>query len=187
MQKQATTLEGVYIITPQVFGDNRGWFCETYTVEKFHQIGIDTVFVQDNQSYSKGKDTIRGLHFQNQPAAQVKLLRCTRGKILDVVVDIRKGSPQYGKWLSVELSAENKKMIYIPKGFAHGFLTLSEDVEVQYKVDHLYSPEHDRSILFNDPDIGIDWGIENPILSEKDLKAPLLKESDVNYVFGENC
>ena len=187
MIKEKTSLEGVYIITPQVFGDNRGWFCETYSAQKFHEIGIDTVFVQDNQSYSKEKNTIRGLHFQLAPKAQTKLLRCTRGKILDVAVDIRKGSKQFGKWVAVELSAENKKMIYIPKGFAHAFLTLSEDVEVQYKVDQYYSPEHDRSILFSDPVIGIDWGIENPILSEKDLKAPLLSESDVNYIFGENC
>jgi len=187
MTKEKTSLEGVYIITPQVFGDHRGWFCETYSAQKFHEIGIDTVFVQDNQSYSKEKNTIRGLHFQLAPKAQTKLLRCTRGKILDVAVDIRKGSKQFGKWVAVELSAENKKMIYIPKGFAHAFLTLSEDVEVQYKVDQYYSPEHDRSILFSDPAIGIDWGIENPILSEKDLKAPLLSESDVNYIFGENC
>ena len=187
MIKEKTSLEGVYIITPQVFGDHRGWFCETYSAQKFHEIGIDTVFVQDNQSYSKEKNTIRGLHFQLAPKAQTKLLRCTRGKILDVAVDIRKGSKQFGKWVAVELSAENKKMIYIPKGFAHAFLTLSEDVEVQYKVDQYYSPEHDRSILFSDPAIGIDWGIDNPILSEKDLKAPLLSESDVNYILGENC
>ena len=186
MTKEKTSLDGVYIITPQVFGDHRGWFCETYTAEKFKQLGIDTVFVQDNQSYSKGKNTIRGLHFQTAPKAQTKLLRCTRGKILDVAVDIRKGSPNFGKWVAVELSAENKKMIYIPKGFAHGFLTLSEDVEVQYKVDEYYSPENDRSVFFNDPDIGIDWGIENPILSEKDLKAPFLKDSDANFIFGEN-
>ena len=186
MIKEKTSLDGVYIITPQVFGDNRGWFCETYTAEKFKQLGIDTVFVQDNQSYSKGKNTIRGLHFQTAPKSQTKLLRCTRGKILDVAVDIRRGSPNFGKWVAAELSAENKKMIYIPKGFAHGFLTLSEDVEVQYKVDEYYSPENDRSIVFNDPDIGIDWGIENPILSEKDLKAPFLKDSDANFIFGEN-
>ena len=106
---------------------------------------------------------------------------------MDVAVDIRKGSPNYGKWVGVELSAENKKMLFIPKGFAHGFLTLSEDVEVQYKVDNYYSPEHDRSIRFNDPQIGIDWGLEHPILSEKDLNAPWLEDSDVNYIFGENC
>ncbi len=187
MTKEKTNLEGVFIITPQVFGDHRGWFCETYTAQKFHEIGIDTVFVQDNQSYSKGKGTIRGLHFQTAPAAQTKLLRCTRGKILDVAVDIRKGSPSFGKWVGVELSAENKKMIYIPKGFAHGFLTLSEDVEVQYKVDAYYSPENDRSIRFNDPAIGIDWGTNNPILSDKDRNAPLLSQSDANFVFGENC
>ena len=187
MTKEKTSLEGVYIITPQVFGDHRGWFCETYTAEKFHEIGIDTVFVQDNQSYSKGKGTVRGLHFQNAPKAQTKLLRCTRGKILDVAVDIRKGSPNYGKWVAVELSAENKKMIYIPKGFAHGFLTLSEDVEVQYKVDNYYSPAHDRSILFSDPAIGIDWQIDKPIISEKDQKAPSLSACDVNFIFGENC
>lgn len=187
MIKEKTTLEGVYIITPDVYGDNRGWFCETYSSKNFEEIGIDTVFVQDNQSYSKGKNTIRGLHFQIAPHAQTKLLRCTRGKILDVVVDIRKGSPHYREWLSVELSSENKKMIYIPKGFAHGFLTLSEDVEVQYKVDRHYSPAHDRSLLYNDPSIGIRWGIENPILSEKDLNAPTLDACDVNFVFGENC
>ena len=113
MIKEKTSLDGVYIITPQVFGDNRGWFCETYTAEKFKQLGIDTVFVQDNQSYSKGKNTIRGLHFQTAPKSQTKLLRCTRGKILDVAVDIRRGSPNFGKWVAAELSAENKKMIYI--------------------------------------------------------------------------
>lgn len=186
MIKEKTSLDGVFLITPQVFGDHRGWFCETYTAQKFHEIGIDTVFVQDNQSYSKGKNTIRGLHFQTAPKAQTKLLRCTRGRILDVAVDVRKGSPNYAKWVAVELSAENKKMIYIPKGFAHGFLTLSEDVEVQYKVDNYYSPENDRSIRFDDPEIGIDWKIENPILSEKDLKAPFLKDCDINFVFGEN-
>ena len=186
MTKEKTALDGVFIITPQVFGDHRGWFCETYTAQKFEALGIHTVFVQDNQSYSSGKNTIRGLHFQNAPMAQTKLLRCTRGKILDVAVDIRKGSPNYKKWVAVELSAENKKMIYIPKGFAHGFLTLSEDVEVQYKVDNYYSPTHDRSIRFDDPSIGVNWQISDPILSEKDLKAPLLENSDANFIYGEN-
>lgn len=185
MKKEKTSLEGVYIITPQVFGDHRGWFCETYSAEKFKEIGIDTVFVQDNQSFSAQKGTLRGLHFQNNPMAQTKLLRCTRGKILDVAVDLRKGSPNYKKWVSVELSAENKKMIFIPKGFAHGFVTLSEDVEVQYKVDNYYSPENDRSVRFDDPAIGVDWGIENPVLSNKDLNAPLLADSDVNFIFED--
>lgn len=185
MKKEKTSLEDVYIITPQVFGDHRGWFCETYSAEKFKEIGIDTVFVQDNQSFSAQKGTLRGLHFQNNPMAQTKLLRCTRGKILDVAVDLRKGSPNYKKWVSVELSAENKKMIFIPKGFAHGFVTLSEDVEVQYKVDNYYSPENDRSVRFDDPAIGVDWGIENPVLSNKDLNAPLLADSDVNFIFED--
>lgn len=185
MKKEKTSLDGVYIITPQVFGDNRGWFTESYSTEKFKEIGIDTVFVQDNHSYSAQKGTLRGLHFQNAPKSQTKLLRCTRGKILDVAVDLRKGSPNYKKWVSVELSAENKKMIYIPKGFAHAFLTLSDDVEVQYKVDNVYSKDHDRSMRFNDPELAIDWGNDSPILSEKDLNAPLLKDSDVNFVFED--
>ena len=185
MTKEKTSLEGVYIIIPQVFGDHRGWFTETYNAEKFKEIGIDTVFVQDNHSYSAQKGTLRGLHFQNAPMAQTKLLRCIRGKILDVAVDLRKGSPNYKKWVSVELSAENQKMIYIPKGFAHGFLTLSEDVEVQYKVDNVYSREHDRSVRFNDPEIGVDWGTDSPILSDKDINAPYLKDSDVNFVFED--
>ncbi len=185
MKKENTSLDGVYIITPQVFGDHRGWFTETYNAEKFKEIGIDTVFVQDNHSYSAQKGTLRGLHFQNAPMAQTKLLRCIRGKILDVAVDLRKGSPNYKKWVAVELSEENKKMIYIPKGFAHGFLTLSEDVEVQYKVDNFYSREHDRSVHFNDPEIGVDWGTDSPILSDKDLNAPNLKDCDVNFVFED--
>lgn len=185
MKKENTSLEGVYIITPQVFGDHRGWFTETYNAEKFSELGIDTVFVQDNHSYSAQKGTLRGLHFQNSPMAQTKLLRCIRGKILDVAVDLRKGSPSYKKWVAVELSEENKKMIYIPKGFAHGFLTLTEDVEVQYKVDNVYSREHDRSVRFNDPEISVEWGIDNPILSDKDINAPLLKDSDVNFVFED--
>ncbi len=154
---------------------------ETYSARDLAANGIDTVFVQDNQSYSAHKDTIRGLHFQNAPMAQTKLIRCTKGVIVDTVVDLRSDSPTYKKWFSIELSAENKKQLYIPKGFAHGFLTITDDVEVQYKVDEFYSKEHDRSIRFDDPDIGVDWGIENPILSEKDLSAPLLKDSDVNF------
>ena len=127
--------------------------------------------MQDNQSYSAQKGTLRGLHFQKNPMAQSKLLRCTRGKILDVAVDIRKDSPTYKKWYAVELSAENKKQFFMPKGMAHGFVTLTDDVEVQYKVDAVYAPECDRSIRFDDPEIGVEWGIADPVLSEKDLKA----------------
>lgn len=156
---------------------------ETYSKEKLAKQGIDTDFIQDNHSFSANRGTIRGLHFQINPKAQAKLVRCTRGRILDVAVDIRKGSPTYKKWVSVELSEENKKQLFIPKGFAHGFATLTDNVEIQYKVDEYYSPENDRSIRFDDPEINIDWGIENPILSEKDMNAPLLKDSDSNFVY----
>ena len=185
MKLTETKLKGVYIVEPQVFGDNRGWFTETYTKFKFAQLGIETEFIQDNQSFSAQKGTLRGLHFQQDPKAQTKLLRCTRGRILDVAVDIRKGSPQYLRWVSVELSAENFRQLYIPKGFAHGFLTLTDDVEVQYKVDEYYAPECDRSIRFDDPAIGVDWQIKDPVLSAKDLKAPLIKDSDCNFVYSK--
>lgn len=181
MKVTQTELEGVVVIEPEVFNDNRGWFMESYSKTKFEKYGIDNEFIQDNHSYSKGSNILRGLHFQKLPHAQAKLVRCTRGKILDVAVDLRKGSPDYKRWISVELSDENKKQLYIPKGFAHGFLTLSEDVEVQYKVDEYYCKECDRSIRYDDPDIGVYWGIDDPILSEKDLNAPFLKDSDVNF------
>ncbi len=178
-----TDIEDVIIIEPKVFGDHRGWFTETYSKEKFKEFGIDIDFMQDNHSLSAQKGTLRGLHFQLNPKAQTKLVRCTKGKILDVAVDIRDGSPTYKKWVAVELTEENKKQLLIPKGFAHGFLTLTDDVEVQYKVDEYYSPENDRSIRYDDPEIGVDWGIEDPILSEKDLNAPLLKDSNINFKY----
>ncbi|MDK2934964.1 MAG: dTDP-4-dehydrorhamnose 3,5-epimerase, partial [Clostridiales bacterium] len=178
-----TELDGVYILEPKVFGDNRGWFMESYSKKVFKKIGLDINFVQDNHSYSALKGTLRGLHFQNNPMAQTKLVRCTRGKILDVAVDLRKGSSTYKKWIAVELSDENKRQLLIPKGFAHGFLTLTDDVEVQYKVDEYYSKEHDRSVRFDDPEIGVNWGIDNPILSEKDKNAPLLRDSDCNFTY----
>lgn len=178
-----TNLKGVFILEPTVHGDRRGWFMETYSRKTLEGKGIDVVFVQDNHSFSAQKNTLRGLHFQNNPKSQAKLMRCTKGKIMDVVVDMRKGSPSYKKWLNIELSEENKKQLYIPKGFAHGFLTLTENVEAQYKVDEYYAPEYDRSIRFDDPEIGVDWGVESPILSEKDLKAPFLKDSDINFTY----
>ena len=183
MELIKTEIPGVVILEPKVFGDHRGWFTETYAYNTLKDLGIDVTFVQDNQSYSKEKGTLRGLHFQQNPMAQTKLLRCTRGKILDVAVDIRKGSPTYLKWVSVELSAENKRQLFMPKGFAHGFVTLTEDVEVQYKVDAYYAPECDRSIRFDDPSIGVNWGVSNPILSQKDMNAPLLCDSDCNFVY----
>ena len=178
-----TEIEDVIIIEPKVFGDHRGWFTETYSKEKFKELGIDIDFIQDNHSLSAQKGTLRGLHFQLNPKAQTKLVRCTKGKILDVAVDIREGSPTYKKWVAVELTEENKKQLLVPKGFAHGFITLTDNVEVQYKVDENYSPENDRSIRFDDPEINVDWGIENPILSDKDLNAPMLSESDANFKY----
>jgi len=183
MKKIETALPEVFIIEPQVFGDHRGYFMETYNEAKFHELGITNVFVQDNQSFTAQKGTLRGLHFQNDPMAQAKLVRCGRGAVLDVAVDIRKGSPNYLKWVAVELSAENQRMLFIPRGFAHGFVTLTDDVEFIYKVDNLYSKENDRGIRFDDPAIGVEWGVEDPILSQKDTMSPLLKDSDCNFVY----
>lgn len=183
MKKIETGLDGAVIIEPDIFGDARGWFYESYSKTKLEQLGIYADFVQDNRSYSAQKGTLRGLHCQTEPKAQSKLLTCLRGAILDVAVDIRKGSPTYMKWTSVELSGENKRMFFIPKGCLHGFVTLTPDVEVSYKVDEYYSPENDRSIRFDDPSIGVDWGVENPILSAKDENAPLLADSDVEFKF----
>ena len=183
MKKIETGLDGAVIIEPDIFGDARGWFYESYSKTKLEQLGIYADFVQDNRSYSAQKGTLRGLHCQTEPKAQSKLLTCLRGAILDVAVDIRKGSPTYMKWTSVELSGENKRMFFIPKGCLHCFVTLTPDVEVSYKVDEYYSPENDRSIRFDDPSIGVDWGVENPILSAKDENAPLLADSDVEFNF----
>ncbi|MEK3900610.1 dTDP-4-dehydrorhamnose 3,5-epimerase [Paenibacillus sp. FSL R7-0179] len=179
-----THLEDVLVVEPAVLGDHRGWFMETYSEAKFHEQELRYQFVQDNQSYSAVKGTLRGLHFQLNPKAQTKLVRCTRGSIFDVAVDIRQGSPSYGKWYGIELNAENKKQLLIPKGFAHGFMTLTEDVEVQYKCDELYAPECDGGILWNDPDIAIEWPIDViPVLSAKDEQAPLLKDVKHNFVY----
>lgn len=177
-----TKLNGVMVIEPKIFGDHRGWFTETYNEENFKKAGIDTVFIQDNHSFSATKGTLRGLHYQKDPKAQTKLVRCTKGSIFDVAIDIRKESPTYGEWYGVELSEENKKQLLVPKGFAHGFMTLTDNAEVQYKVDELYSPEHDRGIIWSDPEIGIEWPFDiQPVLSAKDEKAPLLKDADNNF------
>ncbi len=183
MEIVKTKLDGVVIVNPTVHGDNRGWFMESYSKLKFDDLGIDVEFIQDNHSYSKEKGTIRGLHFQKNPKAQAKLIRCTRGKILDVAVDIREGSPTYKQYVAIELSEENKKQLLIPKGFAHGFVTLTDNVEIQYKVDEYYAPKFDRSIYYADKEIGIDWGTENPIISQKDLEALKLKEVDNDFKY----
>lgn len=186
MNKIETSLPGVYIIEPRVFGDQRGYFMETWSTRNFEEMGLHYDFVQDNQSYSSQKGILRGIHFQNTPYAQAKLVRVTRGAVLDVAVDLRRGSPTYKQWVAVELSAENKRMVMIPRGFGHGFKTLTEDVEFCYKVDNLYSKECDRGIRFDDPEIGVDWGeVTRELLSEKDTYSPLLRDSDCNFVYGE--
>lgn len=185
MKRVDTKLPGVCIIEPQVHGDQRGYFMETYSTRSFEEMGIDATFVQDNQSYSARKGILRGIHFQNAPMAQAKLVRVTKGAVLDVAVDLRRGSPTYCQWVSVELSADNKRMFYIPRGFGHGFVTLTDEVEFCYKVDNLYSKDCDRGIRFNDPEIGVDWGIEEPVLSHKDTSSPFLLESDCNFIYGE--
>ena len=185
MEKIATSLPDVWILEPKVFGDYRGYFMETYNRETFASLGIQNDWVQDNQSFTQKKGTLRGIHFQMDPMAQCKIVRVTRGEVKALAVALRKGSPTYKKWVLVELSAENKRMLYIPRGFGHGFVTLTDDVEFVYKVDNLYSKECDRSIRYDDPEIGVDWEIENPIRSEKDLAAPFLKDSDVNFIYGK--
>lgn len=181
-----SNLPGVLIVEPKIFGDHRGWFMETFNNAFFQEAGIQLNFVQDNQSFSAVKGTLRGLHYQLNPKAQAKLVRCNKGAIFDVAIDIRKGSPTFGKWFGIELTAENKKQLLIPKGFAHGFMTITDDVEVQYKVDGLYAPECEGGIIWNDPIIGIKWPMEiNPVLSAKDEKAPTLQEAEINFIYGE--
>lgn len=181
MEAIRTDLVGVYLIQPKVFGDNRGWFMETWSKADMESMGLYYNFIQDNQSYSAKRGTLRGLHFQKGAASQAKLVRCCRGAVLDAAVDLRKGSPTYKKWITAELSAENKRQLLIPRGFAHGFLTLTDQVEFSYKEDNPYAPETDRSILWND--FGIEWGIDSPILSEKDANAPRFSDSDVDFVY----
>ncbi|MPM46876.1 dTDP-4-dehydrorhamnose 3,5-epimerase [bioreactor metagenome] len=185
MEHIKTKLQNAVIIQPKVIGDNRGWFMESYSKCKFMQLGLNIDFVQDNRSFSQHKGTLRGLHCQKAPMAQAKLVSCVRGSMMDVIVDIRKGSPSYLQWIAVELSEINKKMLFVPKGFLHGFVTLTDNVEINYKVDECYSPENDRSIRFDDAVFGVDWNVFDPILSEKDKKAPLYKDSDVEYIYSE--
>ena len=185
MNKIPTKLEGVYVIEPQVFGDKRGYFMETWSTRNFEELGLRYEFVQDNQSFTAQKGILRGNHFQNSPMAQAKLVRVARGAVMDVAVDLRKGSPTYCQWVAAELSADNKRMLMIPRGFGHGFKTLTDDVEFVYKVDNLYSKECDRGIRYNDPAIGVDWGeVKEELLSPKDTAAPLLADSDCNFVYG---
>jgi len=184
-KKYETMLEGVYILEPTVFEDHRGFFMESYNKRDFEELGLYFDFVQDNHSLSVHAGTLRGLHFQLNPKAQTKLVRCLKGAIYDVVVDLRKGSPTYKKWIGVILSEHNKRQILVPKGFAHAILTLVPNTEVLYKVDEYYSPEHDMAVRWDDPDIAIEWPISNPILSEKDKNAPYLREVEdkINFYY----
>lgn len=177
MKITKTKLEGVVIIEPDVFGDNRGFFMESWNKKKMAEAGLDYDFVQDNHSKSTVKGTLRGIHFQKGDKAQAKLVRCVKGAVLDVAVDLRRNSSTFKQWVGVELSEENKKQLLIPRGFGHGFVTLTDDVEFLYKADNYYAPEADAGIRWNDPEIGVEWGVENPLLSEKDK----------NNLFLEDC
>lgn len=170
-----TAIPGLIIVEPRVFGDERGFFLESYKCSEFQANGIDVDFCQDNHSKST-KGVLRGLHFQKPPKQQAKLVRCTKGKIFDVAVDIRPDSPTFKKWVGVELSEENKKMLYIPEGLAHGFIVISDEAEVLYKASDEYSPELDTGIRWDDPDIGVQWEYDNPIISQKDASLPFLKD-----------
>lgn len=176
-----TKLDGVVILIPKVFGDHRGFFMESWSRRTMEAARLHYDFVQDNHSLSTVKGTMRGIHFQRGDKAQAKLVRCVRGAVLDVAVDLRHDSSTYRQWVAVELSEENKKQLLIPRGFGHGFVTLTDHVEFLYKADNYYAPEADGGVRWNDPDIAVDWGIEDPILSEKDKKNPFLK--DIEPVF----
>jgi len=181
MKFTKTELEGVYIVEPMVYGDHRGFFMESWSRRAFEEAGLHYDFVQDNHSSSTAKGTLRGLHFQRGEKAQAKLVRCAKGAVLDAAVDLRPSSPTYKKWVAVKLSAENKKQLLIPRGFAHGFLTLTDDVEFLYKADNFYAPEADGGIRWNDPEIGVEWGITDPILSEKDSRSPFFKDAVTGF------
>ena len=184
MKIEPTAIADVMILTPARFGDDRGWFSETWNAAGLSALGVTTQFVQDNHSMSAKIGTLRGLHYQTPPHAQDKLVRCSRGAIFDVAVDVRLGSPSYGHWVGAELTPENGKQMLVPKGFLHGFVTRTGNTEVQYKCSDVYAPECDGGIRWDDPDIGIDWGLSgDPVLSAKDLVAPLLRDFKSPFVW----
>ncbi len=187
MQFTRTKIDDVIIIDPIIHGDERGYFVETFRQDKLEAfLGFKVNFCQDNESKSS-KGVLRGLHYQLAPAAQTKLVRVIKGRVLDVAVDIRKGSPTFGEYIAVELSEKNKRQLFVPRGFAHGFVVLEDDTIFAYKVDNYYSPENDRGIAFDDTNIGIDWKIDKSLLklSEKDTKQPLLQKADL-FTYGED-
>jgi len=180
-----TALAGVKILTPRRFGDNRGFFSESWNARAMAKVGLTYEFVQDNHSMSHEVGTLRGLHFQAPPHAQAKLVRCGRGRLYDVAVDIRAGSPTYGQWVGVELSFENGKQLMIPAGFLHGFVTRAPDTEIVYKCTDFYDARADGAVRWDDPVIGVDWGLTgDPVLSEKDIKAPFLAELDPVFTYA---
>lgn len=185
MQVDKTDLPGVLILTPRRFGDARGWFSEVWNRKTLADAGIELDFVQDNHSYSRDIGTVRGLHFQSPPHAQAKLVRCGRGRVFDVAVDIRNGSPTYGRWTGVELSAENGRQLFIPEGFLHGFVTREPDSEVLYKCTGFYAPECDGAVRFDDPEIAIDWGLgpDRAVLSDKDAAAGTFRDFESPFVW----
>ena len=173
MHCEDTPLAGAYLLKPRRFGDARGWFSEVWNARALAEAGIDTVFVQDNHSFSAPKGTLRGLHYQSPPHAQAKLVRCSAGAIWDVIVDIRAASPTFGQWYAAELSAENGAQVFVPEGFLHGFLTLTENTEVQYKCSDFYAPAADGAVRWDSPGLAIDWPTDGaPVLSDKDAAAP---------------
>lgn len=176
-----TKIDGVYVLIPRVFGDYRGFFMESWSKKTMDEAGLFYDFVQDNHSLSTVKGTLRGIHFQKGDKSQAKLVRVVTGAVLDVAVDLRHDSPTYKQWVGVELSAENKKQLLIPRGFGHGFVTLTDHVEFLYKADNYYAPEADGGIRWNDPEIGVEWGVADPILSEKDKKNPFLKDAGILF------
>jgi dTDP-4-dehydrorhamnose 3,5-epimerase len=183
MKFTKTNIEGLVIIEPRVFGDERGYFLETYNEKEFEESIGKISFVQDNESKSS-KGVLRGLHFQKPPFAQAKLVRCLEGKVLDVAVDIREGSNTYGQHVAVEISGENKRQLFVPRGFAHGFLVLSDSATFAYKVDNIYAPDHDRGLQWNDKELNIQWGLEDSevIVSEKDAELPLFSKFESPFI-----
>lgn len=188
IEVEKTKIDGVCIISPKVFNDARGYFLETFSAREFKEKVCDTDFVQDNESMSS-YGVIRGLHFQKPPFTQAKLVRCVRGRVLDVAVDLRVGSPTYGEHVAVELSEENHRQFFVPRGFAHGFAVLSETAVFQYKCDNYYAPQAEGGISIKDASLDIDWQIpvENAVLSEKDMNHPMLKDFDSPFTYNENC
>lgn len=177
----ATPLAGAYVIEPRIFKDQRGFFTETYNRREFEAQGLSYDFVQDNHSYSRERGVIRGLHFQKPPWAQTKLVRVVMGRIYDIIVDLRRESPTYRQWFGLELSRRDMRMLLVPKGFAHGFCTLTKETVVLYRVDAFYAPQADSGIRWDDPELAIPWPVKHPVLSDKDLRLPSLREIDAMF------